>query len=324
MQASENALDILTLRSYRGVGNAWILREVPRATSRESLVGALSTTLGARITVDAFLERRAAFARSLQQRWAHPRDGVTALGDPDFPGHSGALPPSERPTFLFYRGNLELLSRTTLPRVAVIGTTTPTAAIVRRERRLAEALVRRGAVIVSGLALGCDSIAHRMAVELGAPTVAILPSPTDRVLPRAHEGLAREIVAAGGLLVSEYGREHRTVEELRGRYCARDRLQALFCDLLILVASHAPDSARRWPRLGEGEVGAGSRHACLFARKLGRRRAALYDEAQDRNVPLFDLNRDLLRDPSVVRLSEEDLEDNLELALRGISPPGSV
>ncbi len=65
------------------------------------------------------------------------------------------------------------------------------------------AVARAGVAIVSGLALGIDAIAHRVAVDEGTPTVAVLAGGLDRVFPRENAGLA-ERVMAHGCVVSEY------------------------------------------------------------------------------------------------------------------------
>ena len=55
-----------------------------------------------------------------------------------------------------------------------------------REKKIVSQLVKREQVIVSGLAKGCDVIAHEECMRLGGKTIAILPSPIDRVLPKEH------------------------------------------------------------------------------------------------------------------------------------------
>ena len=70
--------------------------------------------------------------------------------------------------------------------------------------QLATGLARAGVVIVSGLAIGVDSIAHKATVEAGGQTIAVLPAGLDRIYPTSHTYLARQILEQGGALVSEY------------------------------------------------------------------------------------------------------------------------
>ena len=107
-----------------------------------------------------------------------------------------------------------------------------------REKKFVSDLVKEGITIISGLALGCDSIAHKEALN-GGKTVAILPNTLNKIMPSQNENLANQIVENGGLLITEYYEEFNSSRELIGRYQERDRLQALFCDTIILTASYS-------------------------------------------------------------------------------------
>jgi DNA processing protein len=104
------------------------------------------------------------------------------------------------PMVLFARGRLELLERTGL---AIVGTRRPTPYGVAAAERLAADLATRGLVIVSGMARGIDTAAHRAALSVGGDTVAVFGSGVDHVYPAENRRLAEEI-AARGLLLSEY------------------------------------------------------------------------------------------------------------------------
>ena len=114
-------------------------------------------------------------------------EGLAAIADP--------------PNSLYVRGAVDALGA---PGVAIVGSRRAT----RAGRDFAHALARElgsgGLVIVSGLAYGIDAAAHRGALAVPGRTVAVLGGGLDRLYPRAHEGLAREILAAGGAVVSEY------------------------------------------------------------------------------------------------------------------------
>lgn len=92
----------------------------------------------------------------------------------------------------------------TSPMVAIVGTRNCTPYGKTVAYQLAGELARAGVVIVSGLAYGIDSIAHEAALEAGGKTVAVLANGLNRIYPAAHRDLARDILAKGGAIISEY------------------------------------------------------------------------------------------------------------------------
>lgn len=309
MKCSEHALNVLTLKSFKGIGNAWIRHHCKGQEKVSELVGKVSQKLGQNISEAEFQKKRDTYLRLLQNR-LRADDGLVAWGDPHFPRPIGQASSSELPAFFYVRGNIQALLSETGRQVSVIGLTSIDPDISRRERLLVKGLASQGATVVSGLALGCDAVAHLEALNQGARTVAFLPSPLHAILPVKNRGLAERIVESGGLLATEYGRDAGSFEELRRRYYERDRLQALFCHAIILVASHAVDSRQRHPYLKR--VNSGARLAMAFAKRYGVARAVLYDEETDCNNPVFDLNRQLLRDEGVIALSTLNLDEGLQ------------
>ncbi len=107
------------------------------------------------------------------------------------------------PLLLFLRGHRELLHSDA--GVSIVGTRRPTAEAVSETRRLAAAVARSGYTVISGLARGIDGAAHRGALSHpGGRTIAVLGGGVDRLYPPQHRPLAREILASGGLILSEY------------------------------------------------------------------------------------------------------------------------
>lgn len=95
----------------------------------------------------------------------------------------------------------ELLQR---PWVAIVGSRKVTDYGRIVTTRLATDLARAGVVIVSGLAIGVDGIAHRAALDAGGLTVAVLAGGLDYIYPASHQQLAHHIVNQSGALISEY------------------------------------------------------------------------------------------------------------------------
>lgn len=106
------------------------------------------------------------------------------------------------PKQLYVCGNLnELLDSLCL---AVVGSRKVTPYGKAVTNSLVGAMARQGIVIVSGLALGVDGLAHQAALQVHAKTIAVLPCGLDRIYPASHYQLARQIIEQGGALVSEY------------------------------------------------------------------------------------------------------------------------
>jgi DNA processing protein len=127
------------------------------------------------------------------------RDGISVVAwyDPVFPPALHAI--SDMPVVLWYRGTLDALAA---PAVAVVGSRAASAVALETAERLGEDLAAAGVSVVSGLARGVDSAAHRGALRSGR-TIAVLGSGVDRVYPHEHRGLARDI-ARDGLVISEF------------------------------------------------------------------------------------------------------------------------
>ncbi|HZW59095.1 MAG TPA: DNA-processing protein DprA [Woeseiaceae bacterium] len=104
------------------------------------------------------------------------------------------------PAVLFVKGNLGALH---LPSLAMVGSRNPTRGGIQNAFEFARHLGAAGFCIVSGLAQGIDSAAHRGALRAAAQTIAVLGHGIDRVYPAGNRELAHQ-VAAGGALVSEY------------------------------------------------------------------------------------------------------------------------
>lgn len=139
---------------------------------------------------------------------------------------------SDPPKQLFWTGNsLDLLLAK--PRVAIVGSRKVSAYGRQVTYQLARELAEHGIVIVSGLALGVDAVAHNGALEGGGETIAVLPCSLDRIYPATNTALARKIVRQRGCLVSEYARGSPFV--FKYNFVARNRIIAGLSDAVILT-----------------------------------------------------------------------------------------
>jgi len=139
-----------------------------------------------------------------------------------------------------------------LPKVAVVGSRKATPYGRAVTKQLVEALSRRGVVIISGLALGIDSIAHQTAISAGGLTVAILPTPLDSIYPASHLGLARQIIDSGGCILSEYPPGAPVYQV---NFIARNRIVSGLADILLIT---------------EAVAKSGTMHTARFALEQGK------------------------------------------------------
>lgn len=136
------------------------------------------------------------------------------------------------PPQLFVRGNVAVLS---LPQLAIVGSRNATPAGAETAYSFASHLAARGFCITSGLAEGIDAAAHRGALAARGRTLAVCGTGPDIVYPRQHEGLADEIVAAGGAIVSEFA---PGTPVFRSNFPRRNRLiSGLSVGTLVVEAS---------------------------------------------------------------------------------------
>jgi DNA processing protein len=130
---------------------------------------------------------------------------------------------------LYIMGNVPNQRR---PTIAIVGTRKPTPYGQEVGYQIAYELAKQGVVIVSGLALGMDAIAHRAALDAGGLTLAILPSHPSAIVPRTNFRLAQEIVAKDGALISEYA-EHQPI--YKQNFLARNRIVSAISDGVLII-----------------------------------------------------------------------------------------
>ena len=176
------------LDCFGDLGSAW--RASPTELSRAGLDAKTVETIVARrrtIDLDREMERL--------DRW---HVTAIAMNSPAFPERLRHI--YGPPIVLYVKGRLESQDEWA---VAVVGTRRATTYGREVTERIVSALARGGVTIVSGLAKGIDSFAHRAALDAGGRTIAVLGSGVDVVYPAENTQLARQVVE-NGALVSEF------------------------------------------------------------------------------------------------------------------------
>jgi DNA processing protein len=136
------------------------------------------------------------------------------------------------PKRLWYQGKLPQLA----PTVAIVGSRKPTQYGQTVTLELAAALASRGVIIVSGLAIGHDSLAARGALNGGGVTIGVVGNGLHNQYPRTTWTLRQEIIRRGGAVISEYPPE---TPVYRGNFLWRNRLITALSDVVVVVEAGA-------------------------------------------------------------------------------------
>lgn len=137
------------------------------------------------------------------------------------------------PKCLYYIGKLP---EHRVPTVAIIGTRKPTAYGRQVTERFASELASRGVVIVSGLALGVDALAHQATLDAGGTTIAILANALPEIRPMTNRAIGERIVANGGAIISELDGEKPLG---KWSFLERNRLVAGIADAILITEASA-------------------------------------------------------------------------------------
>ncbi len=163
------------------------------------------------------------------------------------------------PKTLFFKGNFNIVDEA--PRISIIGTRDPTEKGIKNTQILTEFLVENGITIVSGLAKGVDTVAHKTAIEKGGKTIAVLGTPLDKYYPKENSILQDEI-AKNHLLISQFPLNSPVQ---RNNFPTRNRTMALISHVSIIV---------------EAKEHSGTIHQGWEALRLGRRLFIVEDIAK--------------------------------------------
>lgn len=154
------------------------------------------------------------------------------------------------PIILYIRGKMPLFERDL--HVGVVGTRKMTEYGKCMAYNIGYSLARNGAVVVSGMALGNDSVAMCAALDAGGKCIGVLGSGVDIAYPPEHSGFLENIVTHGGAVISEYPPGTRPQPEF---FIERNRIIAGLCRATVMV---------------EGDIKSGAMHTARFTSRYGR------------------------------------------------------
>jgi DNA processing protein len=151
---------------------------------------------------------------------------LTSL-DEEFPKRLKGI--ADAPVLLFTKGKANFNTART---VGIVGTRSATSYGRIITKKIIEDLLPYQPSIVSGLAYGIDIEAHRTALHLGLPTLAVMGSPIHLIYPSAHKAIAEQMVLENGALISEYAPGSILMP---GNFPARNRIIAALSDAILVV-----------------------------------------------------------------------------------------
>ena len=282
-------LEFLFISNLKGVGKKTIHKKYIDAIWRcNDLQDLIETYLP---MIRAFSDAEISQSRDMAQKQLEEIQqlpGVSAISflDELYPDSVKALGESA-PLILYVKGDGSSLVG---KNIAVVGTRKPSDHTAAVERNLVGKIIDlSSSTIVSGLAFGCDCIAHETTVNKKGRTIAVLPSGVENVVPSQHKELAEQIVAGGGCLVSEY-RIHAPAT--KGTFVERDSLIAALSEVTVVA---------------ECNVKSGTMHTVDAAVKL-KRKIACYMPA-DLTKGSYEGNLHMIQNMGAIPLKDtEDLE----------------
>lgn len=263
---------VLALKQIKGIGNITILGfskdELKLITDLNGLIAFL------KIKRPEVSEEEVTKAYNSAEKIIKEseRQGIKIICDIDtstYPQY--LLKIKDHPLVIFARGDIKLLNEENL--IAIVGSRTALQESLNFTKEITKKFINQNFVIVSGLAEGIDTQAHKTAVENKGKTIAVLPSDLINIYPAKNKQLAQEILDTGGLLISEY-----PVNTQMGKFSfiERDRIQSGL-SLGVFVIESKEDG--------------GTMQTASFCQKQERLLIVLN---QDKEIPNFSGNQELI------------------------------
>lgn len=274
--ASQTTIALVALMKLRGLGRRSALRIINRKLSPhcgrdELLERAEQENLSSGEVLDAW-------QRSEDELERDARAGVYAhsLYDQGYPERLKNIP--DPPAVLYLKGEPKSLH--TASSLAVVGTREPTSYGEKVARQSAATAAAAGFTIISGLAHGCDTLAHEGCLDAQGVGVAVLAHGLEKVYPAANRDLAERLLEFSGCLVSEYP---VGTKPQRTAFAERDRIQSGLCDGVLVI---------------ETDVKGGTMHTVRFAQRQKRAIACIEHPSKWRHEDKTRGNQALIADRS--------------------------
>ena len=214
--ANNYARNVIALKQLKGIGNGTILK-IPKdklinAQGIEDLKALTNSTI-------AELSKAIDYSEQIIKDCTNYNINIISDTDQNYPKY--LLKVKDHPPILFAKGNLELLNQQNT--IAIVGSRKALPESLNLTKEISKHFIEQDFVIVSGLAEGIDTQAHKTAIEYKGKTIAVLPSDIINIYPATNKQLAQQILDNNGLLLSEY-----PINSKMGKYnfIDRDKIQS--------------------------------------------------------------------------------------------------
>lgn len=159
------------------------------------------------------------------------KNKIIEINNKDFPEKLKKI--KDMPQKLYAIGNLELLYKDCF---AIVGTRRISEYGIKNCQFFSKELVLRDIPIVSGMAIGTDTVAHKTALEYGGTTIAVLGSGFNNIFPESNIDLFEEIISKNGLIITEFEQD---IKPVKGNFPKRNRIiTALSEGVLVIEAAY--------------------------------------------------------------------------------------
>ncbi len=218
--------------------------------------------------------------------------GIITILDKNFPNKLKII--DDNPVLLFYKGNINCLNYT--KSIAIVGSRFPSIYGKEYANHISRYFLDKNFIIVSGLACGCDTYAHKICTSSNKRTIAVLPCGINHIYPKSNIDLSKEIILNDGCLVSEY---FPNQPPLKYQFIERDRLQsALSIGIAIIECS----------------INSGTMHTVYFGKKQNKLISCCIP---NKNISIDKIsgNKKILEDKNIIPIYNYDSLNNFYLLL---------
>lgn len=230
----EDLLHIIALTKVKGIGSILAKQLIAYCGNAESVFKSKANVLAKIPQVGEIKARLIVNAKPWEEAENEIKfiesKGINPLFylDEDYPRR--LIHYDDSPILLYYSGNSDLNAHRT---VGIVGTRTPSTYGQIMCEKIVEGLKQYQASIVSGMAYGIDSVAHRKSVEMSIPTIGVLGHGLDRLYPQSNINLSQKMLDNGGLL-TEFPSGTNPDRE---NFPMRNRIIAALSDAVVVVES---------------------------------------------------------------------------------------